>query len=416
MLGPALLAASRSNRVRNLITGAPGSRRLVGRFVVGENLADALDASRTLVSEGLAVTLDHLGEDTLDVSQAGATRETYVDAAGPARRSRPGRTGRGLAQALRARAGAPRRRSQGRARERPRHLRRRPAGRHHRDPRHGGPHDGGLHARRSCASCASTSPARARCCSPACIAPRPTAATWPMPGSRVRLVKGAYAEPASVAYPAKADVDLAYVRCLKILMAGDGYPMVASHDPRMIELAGMLAERHGRAPGSYEYQMLHGIRTGEQRRLAAAGERVRVYVPYGADWYGYFMRRLAERPGERRLLPPLPRLPLTTSPERTPMDAVTQVPVPTNEPIHDYEPGSAARARLELALKEQAAQPGRADRHDRRRAAPRPVEPRSRSCSRTTTHSASAPCATRPRTTRGQPSPRHGTPPRAGGR
>jgi proline dehydrogenase len=115
-------------------------------------------------------------------------------------------------------------------------------------------------------------------------------------GSRVRLVKGAYAEPASVAHPAKADVDLAYVRCLKILMAGDGYPMVASHDPRMIELAGVLAERNGRVPGSYEYQMLHGIRTGEQRRLAAAGERVRVYVPYGADWYGYFMRRLAERP------------------------------------------------------------------------------------------------------------------------
>ena len=123
-----------------------------------------------------------------------------------------------------------------------------------------------------------------------------TAATWPHAGSRVRLVKGAYAEPASVAYPAKADVDPAYVRCLKILMAGEGYPMVASHDPRMIELAGVLAARHGRAPGCYEYQMLYGIRTGEQRRLAAAGHRVRVYVPYGADWYGYFMRRLAERP------------------------------------------------------------------------------------------------------------------------
>ena len=115
-------------------------------------------------------------------------------------------------------------------------------------------------------------------------------------GSRVRLVKGAYAEPDSVAYAAKADVDLAYVRCLKILMAGDGYPMVASHDPRMVELAGVLAERYGRGPSSFEYQMLHGIRSGEQRRLAAAGHRVRVYVPYGSDWYGYFMRRLAERP------------------------------------------------------------------------------------------------------------------------
>ena len=147
MLGPALLAASRSNHVRNLITSAPGSRRLVGRFVVGESLADALDASRTLVSEGLAVTLDHLGEDTLDVGQADATRETYVallsrlaelDLAGPVEVSLKLSA---LGQALpgdgdeialeNARAG----------------LRRRRAGRHHRDPRHGGPHHRRLHVR-----------------------------------------------------------------------------------------------------------------------------------------------------------------------------------------------------------------------------------------------------------------------------
>jgi proline dehydrogenase len=86
------------------------------------------------------------------------------------------------------------------------------------------------------------------------------------------------------------------VRCLKVLLAGQGHPMIATHDPRMVQIASSLASRYGRAPGSYEYQMLFGIRPEEQRRLSAAGETVRVYIPYGAEWYGYLMRRLAERP------------------------------------------------------------------------------------------------------------------------
>ncbi|MGV3561846.1 MAG: proline dehydrogenase family protein, partial [Nocardioides sp.] len=115
-------------------------------------------------------------------------------------------------------------------------------------------------------------------------------------GSRVRLCKGAYAEPEEVAFQDKLDVDKSYVRCLKVLMAGQGYPMIATHDPRMVEIASSLASRQGRAPGTYEFQMLYGIRPEEQRRLVAAGETVRVYVPYGTEWYGYLMRRLAERP------------------------------------------------------------------------------------------------------------------------
>jgi proline dehydrogenase len=115
-------------------------------------------------------------------------------------------------------------------------------------------------------------------------------------GSRVRLVKGAYDEPATAAHQRKADVDAAYARCLEVLMAGPGYPMVGSHDPAVIALAHELAAQHSRAADSWEVQMLYGIRPEEQRRLAAAGTRVRAYVPYGSDWYGYFMRRLAERP------------------------------------------------------------------------------------------------------------------------
>jgi proline dehydrogenase len=119
-------------------------------------------------------------------------------------------------------------------------------------------------------------------------------------GSRVRLVKGAYDEPATVAHRRKADVDAAYARCLEILMAGPGYPMVGSHDPALITLAHELAAQHSRAADSWEVQMLYGIRPEEQRRLAAAGTQVRAYVPYGDDWYGYFMRRLAERPANVR--------------------------------------------------------------------------------------------------------------------
>ena len=115
-------------------------------------------------------------------------------------------------------------------------------------------------------------------------------------GSRVRLCKGAYLEPDSVAFQDKLEISKSYVRCLKVLLAGEGYPMIATHDPRMVEIASSLASRYGRAAGTYEYQMLYGIRPEEQRRLVASGETVRVYVPYGTEWYGYLMRRLAERP------------------------------------------------------------------------------------------------------------------------
>ena len=116
-------------------------------------------------------------------------------------------------------------------------------------------------------------------------------------GSRVRLCKGAYNEPEEVAFQAELDVDRSYVRCLKVLLAGQGYPMIATHDPRLVEIASHArAAATAATQGSYEFQMLYGIRPEEQRRLVAAGETVRVYIPYGHEWYGYLMRRLAERP------------------------------------------------------------------------------------------------------------------------
>ncbi|KOU54087.1 proline dehydrogenase [Streptomyces sp. WM6378] len=115
-------------------------------------------------------------------------------------------------------------------------------------------------------------------------------------GSRVRIVKGAYKEPAEVAYQDKGEIDKAYVRILKILMEGEGYPMIGSHDPRLIAIGQELARRAGRKLDEYEFQMLYGIRSEEHLRLAAEGHRMRVYTAYGTDWYGYFMRRLAEKP------------------------------------------------------------------------------------------------------------------------
>jgi proline dehydrogenase len=115
-------------------------------------------------------------------------------------------------------------------------------------------------------------------------------------GSRIRLCKGAYAEPVEVAHQSREEVSTAYVASARTLLAGDGYPMLATHDPEMIAAVAELARQLGREPGSFEYQMLYGIRSDEQRRLAAAGAKVRVYVPFGTDWWGYFIRRLAERP------------------------------------------------------------------------------------------------------------------------
>jgi len=116
---------------------------------------------------------------------------------------------------------------------------------------------------------------------------------------RVRLCKGAYAEPASEAYDVRHDIDKSFARCLRILMAGPGYPMIATHDPRLIAITRSLGM--ARPAGSFEYQMLYGVRPDEQRRLAASGAKVRVYVPYGGDWYPYLVRRLAERPANLAL-------------------------------------------------------------------------------------------------------------------
>ncbi|NEA57920.1 proline dehydrogenase [Streptomyces sp. SID13666] len=295
MLGPVLLAASRSDRMRRIVAAAPITRPVVNRFVAGDELHPALDNVRELTASGLEVTLDHLGEDVTDEATAHATRDAYLsllralETEGLGTRAEVSVKLSAFGQAL-------------------------PAG----------GHDIALENVREVAELATAigttvtldmedhttvdstlgilaelrkeHPDTGAVIQSYLFRTEDDARKLAVAGSRVRLVKGAYKEPASVAFQSKAEVDKAYVRVLKILMAGDGYPMIGSHDPRMIAIAQELAARYDRKPGSYEFQMLYGIRTAEQRRLAHDGERMRIYVPYGADWYGYFMRRLAERP------------------------------------------------------------------------------------------------------------------------
>jgi proline dehydrogenase len=289
-----LLIAARSATFRTAVENSPVTRGLVSRYVAGSSLEQALPVVRELTRDRY-VTLDHLGEDVADAEQAGATVTAYTRLL-----DHLGRAGLGARTEVSVKLSAV-----GQAL----------------------PVDGEKialeNARRICAAAEQAGTTvtldmedhtttdstlsilrELRVDHPSVGAVlqaylRRTEADCRDlrgEGSRVRLCKGAYDEPASVAYRDRAGVDRSYVRCMKILMAGEGYPMIASHDPRMVAIARRLADDHGRSADGYEFQMLHGIRDAEQVRIAAGGNRLRVYVPYGAQWYGYFMRRLAERP------------------------------------------------------------------------------------------------------------------------
>ena len=295
MLRRTLLTLSRSTKIRRLVETAPISRRVVARFVAGTSAEEAVDASRHLVDSGRLVSLDRLGEDTVERSQAEATRDTYLallklladggltpgaevsvklSAVG---QSMPGDGEKVALDNAFAICQAARNAGTTVTLDMEDHTTTDSTLGILRDLRGDFPDTGAVvqaYLHRTEADCRDLAYA----------------------GSRVRLCKGAYKEPPTVAYQSKDEVDRSYVRCLKVLMAGEGYPMVASHDPRLVSITGDLVRRNGRAQGSYEYQMLYGIRPHEQQRLAAAGEKMRVYVPYGDEWYGYLVRRMAERP------------------------------------------------------------------------------------------------------------------------
>jgi proline dehydrogenase len=294
VLGPVILAASRSDQMRRFVSAAPGTKQVVGRFIAGESVDQVVPIVREAADKGLEVTLDVVGEDITTAEQSYAARDAYLDLIehlkdlGLGTRAEMSVKLSMFGQALE------------------------------------GGHELALANVRPVVEAAAAigttvtldaedhttldsmfaihEELRKDFPQTGCVIQaylfrtEDDARRLAAAGSRVRIVKGAYKEPASVAFQDKAEIDKAYVRITKILMEGDGYPMIGSHDPRLIAIAQELGRRAGRKLDEYEFQMLYGIRSEEHIRLAAEGHRMRVYTAYGTDWYGYFMRRLAEKP------------------------------------------------------------------------------------------------------------------------
>ncbi len=296
---PVIMAVSRSDGMRRAAERLPATRQVVHRFVPGETVADALDSVGQLRNSDRLVSIDYLGEDVTDIDTANATVDAYLDLLDALdRRAEPSAAVRALEVSLKLSA-------LGQAL----------------------PRDGEKIAlenahticeRAQRAGVWVTIDAEDHTTTDSTLSivrdlrtefrwlgtvlqaylrrTKSDCKEFAASGARIRLCKGAYDEPASVAYRDRDEVTASYLRCLRVLMGGDGYPMVASHDPEVIDAVPAMVREFSRGLGDFEYQMLYGIRDAEQRRLAGEGNHVRVYVPFGTQWYGYFVRRLAERP------------------------------------------------------------------------------------------------------------------------
>jgi proline dehydrogenase len=319
MLRSAILAAARNPRVERLIETAPVTRDVVRRFVAGSHLDDVLRVGHELTADGLAVTLDYLGEDTRTPEQAEVNRDEYVralDALAGGSLTPAGMAS--VAPELDAPLASVAPEPDDRLASVPDVSVKLSALGQRFDEKLAYQHARTIcaAARRAGATVTLDMEDHATTDSTLDILTR-LRADFPDtgavlqaylrrtesdcrelagPGSRVRLCKGAYREPETVAFATRLDVDRSYVRCLNILMSGEGYPMLATHDPRLIAIAEDRAKWFDRASETFEFQMLYGVRPDEQIRLADVGYTMRVYVPYGTEWYGYLMRRLAERP------------------------------------------------------------------------------------------------------------------------
>lgn len=289
-----ILAMSNSEKVRDALVAAPITRDVVQRFIAGTGTTDAVRTVRSLREQGLQVTLDFLGEGVSDTAGADATVAAYLellealDKAGLA-------PGAEVSVKLSA-VGLALPDGEALAIRNAQRIIDSAYGMGARMTLDMEEHTDTDETLRVLKTLRAGQPDVGVAIQAMLFRTANDLEDLVGPGSRVRLVKGAYSEPAAVAHQEVSEVDLAYVRALKQLMAGQGYPMIGSHDPRMIAIGTKLAEENGRGPGDYEFQMLYGIRPDEQLRLSRAGQTVRVYVPYGIDWYGYFTRRLAERP------------------------------------------------------------------------------------------------------------------------
>jgi len=291
MLRTTLVRASESERLRRVVSRRGLARRTVDRFIAGERLEDGVAAARELAGRGRLVTLDHVGEHVHTQDGARAAAKTYLEVIDSIGRERlpagvsvkPSQLGLKIAAGLCEEllddiAGA--------------------AGRV------------GCHVTLDMedrfvteATVRLVERMQARGhdhvgCAVQAYLYRSHADVRRLSevGASLRLCKGAYAEPAHVAHQSTADVDGSFLRCATWLLAHGTYPRMATHDDRLVGAIVEAAARLGRRREDFEFQMLYGIRPDMQEALVRDGYRLRIYVPFGAQWYAYFMRRLAERP------------------------------------------------------------------------------------------------------------------------
>ena len=290
MLRSILLYLSEKQTPKKILTGHALGRRMAARFIAGEELEDALQVIRRLNAEGFMVTLDLLGESVQEAAEAEAACQAYLHI-----------LDRLAAEGLNSHVSV-------------------------KLTQLGLAIDEGLACRqlRLICECAANYHNFVRvdmegsAFTEATLrvfrtvsAPRHVAGIVIQSylyrsdkdveellksGARIRLVKGAYDEPREIAYPRKRDVDRSFVRLMEMMLSSGIYHAIATHDERLIAAAQEYARAHDISPDDYEFQLLYGIRRHLQRDLLRQGARVRLYVPYGRQWYAYFMRRLAERP------------------------------------------------------------------------------------------------------------------------
>ncbi|MEJ6493649.1 MAG: proline dehydrogenase family protein [Actinomycetes bacterium] len=295
MLRELLVSASRSKKLEHLVSTSPLSRGVVNRFVAGTTTADVIATVQSLHDVGLLASVDRLGEDTLDRAAAETTVSDYKDVLGAL--SSAGLTGSSevsvklsaVGQAL-------------------------------------GTDGEAIALDNALSICAAAKavgttvtfdmedhttidstlrilsairnefPMAGGVLQAQLIRTEADVAAFSYQDSRIRLCKGAYAEASDVAYVERIEIDKAFVRSMRTLLESSAYPMLATHDPRLIQIGQALALSGGRDKSTFEFQMLLGVRPQEQLRLAELGHKVRIYVPYGQQWYPYLMRRMAEKP------------------------------------------------------------------------------------------------------------------------
>ncbi|HEX2713710.1 MAG TPA: proline dehydrogenase family protein [Candidatus Acidoferrales bacterium] len=290
MMRAVLLKLSDSRRLARWVTSNRVSRQLARRFVAGEELDDAIGAARACNQAGLKATLDYLGEHVETEADARRARDTYLsifdriaqerlDANVSLKLTQLGldlgeEFSQGLVEAIVARAEG--------------------YGNFVRIDM-----EGSAYTERTIEL---VKRVRAKSASVGAVIQsylyrsEQDVKDLLAVGCRIRLCKGAYKEPPQIAFPEKADVDANYIKLTELLLSSGIYHAIATHDPHMIAAAREFAARHALGKERFEFQMLYGIRTDLQQKLVRDSYRVRIYIPYGRDWFPYFMRRLAERP------------------------------------------------------------------------------------------------------------------------